>query len=167
MQSVRFVYVFQVWISGQTEKIVNIYLLSLQKYKNTLHPHFATIPLYPTILSGFKSSDLTFSHSTSRIKFVPTPPPDASWDRLIRSGGILQFYRRQQAAKQQDRRPDGGMAKTISCLTISKNHIATSPTHPPKNPTSHHTSIRNTPIFSPHLLSRQTDHFEKSKKSRQ
>lgn len=36
--------------------------------------HFATIPLKPTILSGFKASDPTRPHSATWIKFVPTVP---------------------------------------------------------------------------------------------
>ena len=60
----------------------------------------------------------------------------------------------------------GGVVKTISCLTTSKNHIATSLPHPPQILLPHHTSIRNPPILHTPPLSRQTNHFEKTKKSR-
>ena len=36
--------------------------------------HLATIPLKPTILSGFKASAPAFPHSITRIKFVPAVP---------------------------------------------------------------------------------------------
>ena len=36
--------------------------------------YFATIPLKPTILSGFKASDPACLHPIARIKFVPTVP---------------------------------------------------------------------------------------------
>lgn len=84
-----------------------------------------------------------------------------------RIGGILPFYRHGKQQNNVIAARIGGIAKTTSYLTISKNHIATSPPHPPQNPLPHHTSIRNPPILHTPPLSRQTNHFEKTKKSRQ
>lgn len=83
-----------------------------------------------------------------------------------RIGGILPFYRRGKQQNNEITARIGGIAKTTSYLTISKNHIATSPPHPSQNPLPHHTSIRNLPILHTPPLSHQTNHFEKTKKSR-
>ena len=165
MQSVRFVYVFWVWINGGTKKIVNKYLLSLQKHKNILH----------SILLQFPPNLLFYTVLKHQIRPFPTLPPRsnlfhrspaASPDRLARPGGILPFYRRGGQQNNEIAARIGGIAKTTSYLTISKNHIATSPPHPSQNPLPHHTSIRNLPILHTPPLSHQTNHFEKTKKSR-
>ena len=129
--------------------------------------HFATIPLKPTILSGFKASDPTLPPLYQSDQICSCRSPAASPDRLARSGGILPFYRRSKQRNNAIAARIGGIAKTTSYLTIPKNHIATSPPHPPQNPLPHHTLIRNPPILHTPPLSRQTNHFEKTKKSRQ
>lgn len=74
MQSVRFVYVFWVWISGGTKKIVNICLLSLQKHKNILHSillQFSPNLLFYTVLKHQIQPFPTLSHGSNL--FPPFP----------------------------------------------------------------------------------------------
>lgn len=127
--------------------------------------HLSTIPpnlLFYTVLkhqiqpSPLYRPNQIYSHRS----------PAASPDRLAGSGGIPPFYRRGGQQNNEIAARIGGIAKTTSYLTISKNHIATSPPHPPQNPLPHHTLIRNPPILHTPPLSRQTNHFEKTKKSR-
>lgn len=167
MQSVRFVYVFWVWISGGTKKIVNICLLSLQKHKDILPSIPLQFPYSLLFYTVLKHQLQPLPHSITRIKSIPAVLLAASPDRLAGSGGILPFYRRGKQQNNVIAARTGGIAKTTSYLTISKNHIATSPPHPSQNPLPHHTSIRNPPILHTPPLSRQTNHFEKTKKSRQ
>lgn len=115
---------------------------------------------------GFKPSDLTQSPLYQADRIRSTLSPAASPDRLAKPGGIPQFYRRGKQQNNEIAARIGGIAKTTSYLTIPKNHIATSPPHPPQIPLPHHTSIRNPPILHTPPLSRQTNHFEKTKKSR-
>lgn len=90
MQSVRFVYVFWVWINGGTKKIVNICLLSLQKHKNILHSillQFSPNLLFYTVLKHqirpfpLYHLDQIYSHR----------PPAASPDRLAKSAVFSHF----------------------------------------------------------------------------
>lgn len=73
--------------------------------------HFATIPLKPTILSGFKASDPACLHPIARIKSIPAVPLAASPDRLARPGGILPFYRRGKQQNNEIAAQTGGWQK--------------------------------------------------------
>lgn len=94
--------------------------------------HFATIPLKPTILSGFKASDPTLPPSTSRIKFVPAVPRLHPRIALLDQAVFSYFTADSKQQNDKIAARIGGIAKTISCLTIPKNHIATSHPHPPQ-----------------------------------
>ena len=162
MQSVRFVYVFWVWISGGTKKIVNICLLSLQKHKDILPSIPLQFPYNLLLYTVLKHQLQPFPTLLLRSILFPGYIPGSP----CRIGGILPFYRRGGQQNNEIAARIGGIAKTTSYLTISKNHIATSPPHPSQNPLPHHTSIRNLPILHTPPLSHQTNHFEKTKKSR-
>lgn len=150
----------------RTKKIVNKYLLSLQNHKNILHSillQFSPNLLFYTVLKHQIRPFPTLTHGSNSFPPFPGCIPGSS----CRIGGILLFYRRGKQQNNAIAVRIGGIAKTTSYLTIPKNHIATSPPHPSQNPLPHHTSIRNPPILHTPPLSRQTNHFEKTKKSRQ
>lgn len=162
-----FISVLGLWINGGLKKIVNKYLLSLQKHKDILPSIPLQFPYSLLFYTVLKHQLQPLPHSITRIKSIPAVLLAASPDRLAGSGGIPPFYRRGKQQNNAIAVRIGGIAKTTSYLTIPKNHIATSPPHPPQNPLPHHTSIRNPPILHTPPLSRQTNHFEKTKKSRQ